>query len=352
MPAPSSTPTEPAVAADGVAKRFRGGVQALDGVSFAVPPGTVVALAGPNGSGKSTLLSLVAGILAVDAGSLRVLGMDPRRGGGRLRSMVGYAGQHAALDPEMTGTETLRLFHALHRLPDGDRDARLARIRADEGLGAFCDRQVSTWSGGQRQRLHLALAAMHSPRLLLLDEPTAGLDPDARRALWRRLSDARAAGTTVLVATHDLADAAAHADRVLLFRAGRVVADAAPAHLVAAHARARATLRLASPPNDVDAITAALAALPDAPRVEVDGATVTLARARHPDGRDPALDVLEARGLAWTAYERHAPDLADAYVRLTGSRWDDRNSDDAGGVEGGGRRGTGRGAGRGKGRRG
>ena len=321
MPAPSSTPTDAAVRADGVAKSFPGGVRALDGVSLSIPHGSLVALVGANGSGKSTLLKLLFGIVRPDAGSVEVLGMHPRRDRARLRSMAGYAGQEAALDPEMTGWETLRLFHALAALPGRDRERRLAETADEHGLAAFAGRRVGTWSGGQRQRLHLALAMLHAPRLMLLDEPTASLDPGGRRDLWRRLAEWRDAGRTILVATHDLADAAVRCERVLVLHQGRVMADDAPAALVAAHAKARATVTLAQPPGaQADSLRAVLAALPGSPEVAIEGATVTLWRDRHPDDGEPALDVLAAHGFAYRGYEREEPDLAGAYFRLTGSR--------------------------------
>lgn len=321
MPAPSSTPTDPAVRADGVGKAYPGGVRALDGVSLSIPRGSVVALIGANGSGKSTLLKLLFGIVRPDAGSVEVLGMNPRRDRARLRAAAGYAGQDAALDPEMTGWETLRLFHALAALPRRDRERRLADAAQAHGLSAFCGRRVGTWSGGQRQRLHLALATLHAPRLVLLDEPTASLDPDGRRDLWRRLGDWGDEGRTILIATHDLADAAARCHRVLVLHGGRVVADDAPAALVAAHAKARATVTLAEPPGTrAESLRAVLAALPGSPEVAIDGAAVTLWRDRHPEDGEPALEVLAARGFAYRGYQREEPDLAGAYFRLTGSR--------------------------------
>jgi ABC-2 type transport system ATP-binding protein len=304
-----------------VGKRYPGGVLALDAVSFTAGAGELVALVGANGSGKSTLLKLLFGIVRADAGSAEVMGMDPRRDRTRLRAAAGYAGQEAALDPEITGWETLRLFHALAGLPDRDRERRLAETVEEHGLGAFAERRVGTWSGGQRQRLHLALAALHAPRLMLLDEPTAGLDPEGRRALWRRLGEWRDGGRTTFVATHDLADAAARCDRVLVMHHGRLVADGSPAALVAAHAKARATVTLAHPSGEqAESLRAVLAALPGSPEVEVEGAAVTLWRDRHPDGGEPALEVLAAHGFAYRAYEREEPDLAGAFFRLTGSR--------------------------------
>lgn len=301
-------------------KRFPGGVRALDGVGFALPPGELVGVVGANGSGKSTLLRLLAGILEADAGTVEVLGAAPREAG--VRARVGYAGQEAALDPEMTGAETLRLFYALRGLPHRERRPRLARVREEYGLGPFCDRRVSTCSGGERQRLHLALATLHAPPLLLLDEPTTSLDPEGRRGLWGRLAAWRDEGRTVLVSTHDLPDVAARCDRVLLLHAGRLLAAEAPGALVAAHGRAGAVVTLARAPGpEAGALRRALGALEGAPEVVLDGCILTLWRDRHPRGGEPALAVLEAHGVPYRGFERREPDLAGAYFRLTGSPW-------------------------------
>lgn len=322
-------------------KRYGGGVRALDGVSFEVPPGELVGIVGANGSGKSTLLRAVYGIVAPDAGTLAVLGADPRRDRRRVRARAGYAGQEPALDPEMTGWETLRLFHALLGLPGSGRAARLAAAAGEHGLAEFCGRPVGTWSGGERQRLNLALAGLHAPALLLLDEPTASLDPQGRRALWRRMAAWRAEGRTTLVVTHDLPDVAAHCDRVLVMRAGRVAACDTPARLVADHARARTTVTLAAPAAaESDGLRSALAALPGAPGVEVKGETVTLWRDRHPDGGEPALEVLAAHGLRWRTWTREEPDLAAAFFRLAGAG-PGRPARGGGGGRGGGGRGGG-----------
>ncbi|HEX5870606.1 MAG TPA: ABC transporter ATP-binding protein [Longimicrobium sp.] len=347
MPAPSSTPTE-AVRLAGVAKAF-GPVRALDGIDLAVPAGALVGVIGANGSGKSTLLKMLAGIVAADGGRVEVLGMDPRRDRFALRARTAYAGQDAALDPEMTGWETLRLFHALQGLPRGERKACLSGVADRSGLRAFADRPVGTWSGGQRQRLHLALATLHAPALLMLDEPAAGLDPDGRRDLWRQLADYRDSGDghTALVTTHDLADVAAHCDLAVLLHGGRLIAADAPAALVAAHARARTAFTLAREASAEEGLGPLLARLPGVQEVSVSGATVIVWRDEGPDGPDPLLDVLASAGHAVRGYEHHEPDLAGAYFRLTGSPWAVPELAGAGRGAGGG--GGGRGGGRGRG---
>ncbi len=300
-------------------KDFGAGVRALDGISLSIPSGELVALVGPNGSGKSTLFKILYGVTAADAGDARVLGLDPRRDRANLRAQIGYAEQETALDPEMNGRETLRLFYALRSLPHRDRDVRLARLAEEYDIDSFCHRRVGTYSGGERQRLHLALEAMHEPRLLLLDEPTTSLDPAARSAFWSRLVAWRDAGRTLLVATHDLAEVATHCDRVILLDRGHLLADDAPRALIAAQGRARTAITLAyGLGGNAERLVSELRELPEEPEVVLDGGTITLWRAHNPEGSEPALDLLASRGVSYLRVERAEPDLASVYFRLAG----------------------------------
>ena len=308
-----------AVRAEGLVKSFGAEVRALDGIGLAIPSGELVALVGPNGSGKSTLLEILYGVIVADAGEVRVLGLDPRRDRASLRKQVGYAGQETALDPEMTGRETLRLFYALRSLPHRDRDVRLARLAEEYDIDSFWHRPVRTYSGGERQRLHLALEATHEPRLLLLDEPTANLDPAGRRALWSRLVAWRDTGRTILVSTHDLAEVATYCDRVILLDRGHLLVDDPPRALIAAQGRARTTITLASELGEnAEGLVSELRELPEKPDVAIDGETITLWRARNPEGSDPALDLLASHGTSYLRVERVEPDLAGVYFRLAG----------------------------------
>ncbi len=309
----------PAIRAEGLVKVFGAGIRALDGIGLSISSGELVALVGPNGSGKSTLLKILYGVTAADAGDVRVLELDPRRDRASLRAQVGYAEQETALDPEMTARETLRLFYALRSLPHRDRDARLARLAEEYGIDSFCHRPVRTYSGGERQRLHLALEAMHEPRLLLLDEPTVSLDPAARRALWSRLVAWRDAGRTLLVATHDLAEVATYCDRVILLDRGHLLADDAPRALIAAHGRARTAITLARGlGRNAEGLVSELRELPEEPEVAIDGETITLWRAHNPEGSEPALDLLASHGISYLRMQRAEPDLASVYFRLAG----------------------------------
>jgi ABC-2 type transport system ATP-binding protein len=224
--------SEPTVEADGLRKAF-GEVRALDGLSLAVSAGSVLGLLGPNGSGKTTTVSILSTSLRPDAGHATVGGLDVVTDAARVRRVIGLAGQFAAVDPNLTGRENLRLIGRLSRV-----GRRLARVRADElldgfGLKAAADRLVRGYSGGMRRRLDVAAALLHRPAVLFLDEPTTGLDPESRFALWDSVRDLAGSGTTVLLTTQYLEEADALADQVVIISAGRVADTGTPAELKA-----------------------------------------------------------------------------------------------------------------------
>src|ERR1700758_3786542 len=224
--------SEPAVEARGLRKAF-GKVQALDGLSLTVPAGSVLGLLGPNGSGKTTTVSILATSLRPDAGQGRVGGLDVVTQAAQVRRVIGFAGQFAAVDPSLTGRENLRLIGRLSRMGRGQ-----ARVRADElldsfGLSAAADRLVRGYSGGMRRRLDVAAALLHRPAVLFLDEPTTGLDPESRFALWDSVRDLAGSGTTVLLTTQYLEEADALADQVVIISAGRVADTGTTAELKA-----------------------------------------------------------------------------------------------------------------------
>lgn len=310
--------SQPVIRLEGVVRTF-GAVRALDGIDLSLPAGELVALIGANGSGKSTLLKILLGILPADSGTIEVLGLDPRRDHAGLSAIVGYAGQDVALDPEITGIETLQLFHALRGHPIADRERKISTLVEDFGLEDFGKRLVGGYSGGQRQRLHLALELMHEPRLLILDEPTTSLDPSGRRGLWDRLAAWRDAGHTVLLTTHDLPDVTTYCDRAVLLRDGRLLANDHPGELIARNSRTCTVVTLSHPVTDHEAVRRALEILPDSPEIAIEGFTVTVWRASHPEIGEPALDILASLGMAVNRFERLEPDLANAYFRLGGA---------------------------------
>jgi ABC-2 type transport system ATP-binding protein len=225
--APSVAPATPAIALEGVSYRYADRV-ALDAVSLTVPRGVIFGLLGPNGSGKSTLLSLLIGRRAPDEGEVRLLGEPVSPG---LRARVGSVFQEPSLDPLMTVGETMRLHARLFGLARERAVAETTRLLASLGLADRVQARTGTLSGGLRRRLELARALLPSPELLLLDEPTLALDPDARQALWRGLIAANAAGATLLLATNDVAEAERYCSAVALLDQGRLVAGGVPTDL-------------------------------------------------------------------------------------------------------------------------
>lgn len=210
--APSSTRAELSLRADGLGFRYADGTDALSGVSFALGGGRVVALTGDNGSGKSTLLKLCAGRVRPSRGQVVLEGTHHR---------VGYAAQDPELDPDMTGLEHLRLWCALERVPPTQGKARIASLVEAFRLTDFVMQRVSSFSGGMKRRLHLALSAVNEPMLWLLDEPSAGLDAQTERSLWRLVRERAQAGALVLVATHAERVLDGEADEELRLAAGQ-----------------------------------------------------------------------------------------------------------------------------------
>jgi ABC-type multidrug transport system ATPase subunit len=219
-----------AIEADGLRKAF-GQVAALDGLSFQVPAGSVLGLLGPNGSGKTTAVSILSTSLRPDAGRATVCGLDVQGNAAAVRSLIGFAGQFAAVDPNLTGRENLVLIGRLSRV-----GRKQAKVRADElldsfGLSAAAGRLARTYSGGMRRRLDVAAALLHRPPVLFLDEPTTGLDPESRFGLWESIRGLVRSGTTVLLTTQYLDEADALADRVVIIESGRVADVGTPAQL-------------------------------------------------------------------------------------------------------------------------
>jgi len=213
-------------------KRF-GGTHALRGVDLAVPAGTVCGLLGPNGAGKTTVVRVLATLTRPDGGRALVAGHDVVRDPAAVRARIGLAGQHAAVDEKLPGRANLRMFGRLYHLGE-----RAARRRADEllerfGLAEAGDRLVKTYSGGMRRRLDLIASLIIAPPVLFLDEPTTGLDPRSRGAIWDTIRELVADGTTVLLTTQYLDEADQLADHIVVVDAGRVIADNAPEKLKA-----------------------------------------------------------------------------------------------------------------------
>jgi ABC-2 type transport system ATP-binding protein len=317
---------ETAAVADGVGKTYASGTTALDGVSLSIESGSVTALVGSNGAGKSTLLMLLSGLLAPSTGAVRVFGLPAATRS--LRSRVGYAAQVPALDPELTGRETLALFAALYGLLPRRREERVRELASAFGLGKWLGRRVGSYSGGLRQRLHLALGVVHEPELWLLDEPVAALDPAGRADFWGLVERQSEMGRTVVIVTHDLVDVAKRAQTVIILENGRILESGTPAELCAAHAKFGLELRMNLDSRNGSSLStrsADLHAVAGERRLHVDGARVTLelqATSFEEAQREKqrTLDAFTGLGLSIVAYELLEPDLHAAYFRLTGRR--------------------------------
>jgi ABC-2 type transport system ATP-binding protein len=210
----------------GLVKEFKKGPRAVDGIDLIVAPGEIYGFLGPNGAGKSTTVHMLVTLLPPTAGTARVAGFDVVREGPQVRGAIGAALQEAALDPLLTARDHMRLQTTLHGLPRSERRPRGDELLGRVGLIDAADRKVKTYSGGMKRRLDLALALVHRPRILFLDEPTTGLDPQSRTALWEEVGRlAREEGVTVFLTTQYLEEADVLADRVGIIDHGHIVAE-------------------------------------------------------------------------------------------------------------------------------
>ncbi len=231
-----------------LSKRFGGRkaqpVQALDDLCLSVPAGALYGFLGPNGAGKTTALRILCTLLAPDGGSVRVAGVDALAEPRAVRRLLGYVAQDVAIDKILSGRELLHLQAALYHMAAGDRVARTAELIELLGMGDWIDRRCGSYSGGMRRRLDLAAGLLHRPRVLVLDEPTVGLDIESRAAIWQVLRQLRDQGTTVLLSSHYLEEVDALADRLAIIDNGRVIAEGSPAALKGALGGDRVTLRV------------------------------------------------------------------------------------------------------------
>jgi ABC-2 type transport system ATP-binding protein len=295
-------------------------VVALDGLDLTVEAGAIFGLLGPNGSGKTTFVRIVSTLLEPTGGRVAVLGHDVVADPLAVRRRIGLAGQYAAVDEELTGRENLEMIGRLYRLP-----AREVRTRAGEVLERFAleesaDRRVSTYSGGMRRRLDLGASLVGRPPVMLLDEPTTGLDPRSRQELWSIVDELRAAGTTVLLTTQYLEEADRLAERIAVLDRGRIVAEGTPAQLRARVGAEVLAIRVGQPEAVADA-AALLADLGggDEPLVDARAGEIRLA-VGDAGASAEAVRRLDARGLPIAAVELQQPSLDDVFLTLTGGR--------------------------------
>ncbi len=310
------------VSGRGLGKTYAGGVTAVDDVDIDIAGGSVTAVVGANGAGKTTLLRLLAGALEPSSGEVTLLGLrQPSAHAGPLRALQGklsYIDQDPALDAEMTGRETLRLLAALYGVRAPSAAAAIDDLASRFGVVELLDRQVGAYSGGQKRRLHLACALLHSPEVIFADEPTAGLDGEGARLLWAELDRRAQAGATVVVVGHDLDEIEREAARVIMLDRGRVVASASPAALIAEHGRTwlRVTLRPVADAAHAAAVVAAAESLSGFSRASCEGRRLWVQVDEFSPNR--VGDLLAALAAPIADVAVHRQDLASVYRTLTG----------------------------------
>jgi len=307
----------PAIEVQGLRKRF-GDVVALDGLDLRVSAGTVYGLLGPNGAGKTTLVRTLATLLAPTAGQAAVLGHDVVREPLAVRRQIGLAGQFAAVDEELTGRENVEMIGRLYRLSGAESRRRATDVLERFGLAEAADRRAGTYSGGMRRRLDLAAGLIGRPPVVLLDEPTTGLDPRSRQELWRVVDELRRDGTTVLLTTQYLEEADRLAQQIAVVDKGRIAAQGTAAQLKATVGATILSVRLTDPADAGDASTvlASLAA-GEQPRVDAADGEIRLA-VEDPTASAEAVRRLDTRRLRIAAVELHQPTLDDVFLALTG----------------------------------
>jgi ABC-2 type transport system ATP-binding protein len=311
------------IEASGLVRRF-GDIVAVDGIDLVVAEGEIFGFLGPNGAGKSTTMRMLTTLLTPTAGTARVAGFDVVHQAGSVRRSIGVALQDAAIDPLMTGRELLRLQAVLHGIGRAEADARGDVLLERVGLTAAADRRVGTYSGGMRRRLDLALALVHEPTVLFLDEPTTGLDPMSRLALWEEVRRLNHEGTTVFLTTQYLEEADELAGRVAIIDGGRIVREGEPAKLK--EAVGAPTLVVTVPYEQHEAAFAVLSAHGGARPGRAGALAIGLAGG--PTAMSAVLRALEDAGVQVEHIELDAPSLDDVFAEATGRRLEGADADE------------------------
>ena len=301
---------------NGLVREFKNGPRAVDGIDLTVQPGEIYGFLGPNGAGKSTTVLMLTTLLPPTAGTARVGGHDIVREGPAVRAAIGAALQEAALDPLLTARDHMRLQTTLQGLPKAERRARGDALLERVGISDAADRKVGGYSGGMKRRLDLALALVHRPRVLFLDEPTTGLDPQSRSDMWQEVARlAREDGVTVFLTTQYLEEADVLADRVGIIDHGHIVAEGTPQALKAEIARPTVEVAPADP-EQRDRFADVLRRFGELVQLSPDSLAV---RCEH-DEYDLAeiIRALDTEDLHFANVQLHAPSLDDVFLEKTG----------------------------------
>jgi lipooligosaccharide transport system ATP-binding protein len=307
---PGSAPTAPLVEARGLVKRF-GDFTAVAGIDVEVQPGEAFGFLGPNGAGKSSTMRMIGAVSPVTEGHLRVLGMDPATEGPAIRARLGVVPQEDALDLELTLEENLLIYGRYFDLPRKVLRQRIGELLDFVQLSDRRASKVDALSGGMKRRLVIARSLINDPELVLLDEPTTGLDPQARHVLWDRLYRLKQQGVTLILTTHYMDEAEQLCDRLVVMDGGRIVAEGAPRELIATHT-AREVVELRFAVGAQDAALPRLEGLAD--RVEVLPDRVLLST----DDADATVAEVLGRGLSPAATVTRRSTLEDVFLHLTG----------------------------------
>jgi ABC-2 type transport system ATP-binding protein len=314
----------PTIEATKLVREFKNGPRAVDGIDLAVAPGEIYGFLGPNGAGKSTTVHMLTTLLPPTSGSARVAGFDVLSEGPQVRAAIGAALQEAALDPLLTGREHLRLQASLQALARGERKQRADELIRRVGLSHAADRKVRGYSGGMKRRLDLAMALVHRPSVLFLDEPTTGLDIQSRTALWEEVGRlAREDSVTVFLTTQYLEEADALADRVGIIDHGHIVAEGTPAELKAQIGRP--TVEVITADGD-GARAAEILGRFGEPCGSQDGVAVRL-RSGDTDLAD-VVRALDGEGIEVENLQLHQPTLDDVFLAKTGRSLEGADEED------------------------
>jgi ABC-2 type transport system ATP-binding protein len=306
------------VEAEDLRKTYKSDVRALDGLTFSVAPGSVYALLGPNGAGKTTTVRILTTLSRPDAGNARVAGIDVLRHPARVRSLIGAVSQHSGAVDQLTGQENLSIQGGLYGIRGKDLRRRVTELLDQFGLAAAAKRQARTYSGGMRRRLDIATVLVHRPAVLFLDEPTTGLDPEGRAALWTVLTDLAAeAGTTILVTTHYLDEADQYATKIAIVDQGRVVAEGTADQLKAGLAGDSVLLELYTA-SHAERVTAVLSQIPEVTRASANGCVVRARVADGPRALPAVLAGVESAGVPVLSVSVARPTLDDVYLHHAG----------------------------------